>query len=544
MNGFSYVANRWDFTVGLLIAAAFTVTYDKLFELTKKEKILAAAAVLVYGVLAFALPSGKTVKYEFLILLITVGTILILQLKWFHNRKILRETIITALILLTLGFHGYAYYSPGFSGYADEFLSKTKVEQLSEQGVLSLIPEVKNGDKSFYRIETYGDSAMNEALTVGYHDVSGYFSLMDGNITSYLKNLELLSQKTAYRFENLDDRTILDTLTGVKYFVAEDASAAPYGFEFIKEVKDGVKSYYLFRNSNALPLGYVYQNYMPESDYYQLDVLEKQNAMMSAVILDQAGNYAARSGMNTDQGIEKKDVKISTDNVTISGNSIKVLKAGGTLTLDFNAKPDTETYVRFDGLNISEKKKVMTTFYVKADNGAQKEVNVRSMYYNSYFGKENYLINTGYSKAGETRVTITFPEKEEFSYGGLSVYSLDMSSYQEQVNSLKQTVFQNIKRTNNQISGDITLNQKGIMALGIPYSKGWTAYVDGRKTGILKANVMYMALPLDPGKHQITLKYVTPLLKEGLLVSFLSFVTLIGIILIGSPLKTKTKGKV
>jgi uncharacterized membrane protein YfhO len=515
------VANRWDFLISLLVAVIFTVTYEKLFELTKLELILAAAAVAVYGILTFAFPSVKSVKYEFFLLLFTLVFILILQSKWFDSRKTAREAALFVLIFLTLGFHGYAFYSPHFYGYVDEFLTKAKVDKLSGKGDLRLIPEIK--DKTFYRIETYGESNMNEALTAGFHDVSGYFSLMDGDITSYFKNLELLSQRTAYRFENLDNRTILDTLAGVKYFISTDKTAAPYGFQLLKELKGKKDTYYLFENRNALPLGYTYQNYMLKSDYDKLSALEKQNAMMNAVILNDDNNYANKTNRNMESGLEKLKANITTSNVEISNNRIEVKKAGGTITLDFAPKPNTETYVRFGNLNTSKKSKTMTTLEVKADNGAAKEANVKSMYYNSYFGKVNYLINTGYSENGQTRVTITFPDTETFSYDSLDVYSQDMGSYQSQVTALEQSTLQNIKRKNNSVRGDITLDQKGIMALSIPYSKGWSAYVDGKKTELLHANVMYMALPLDAGNHHIVLKYQTPLLKVGIFISAAAF---------------------
>jgi uncharacterized membrane protein YfhO len=69
------------------------------------------------------------------------------------------------------------------------------------------------------------------------------------------------------------------------------------------------------------------------------------------------------------------------------------------------------------------------------------------------------------------------------------------------------------------------------MVLGIPYSKGWRAYVDGKKEKLLQANVMYMALPLTAGTHHIVLKYETPYLKTGLFVSLVAFLILAGVMI-------------
>ena len=528
INGLAYITNRWVFLISLLIAVIFAITYEKLFELDRREKVTLSAVIVIYGILTFASPSVRFVKYEFFIILLSAIIILILQTKWLKNKKVLQKITLSILVFLTLGYHGYAIYSPQYSGYVNEFLTKNKVEEFSGKGVLALIPEIK--DDSFYRIETYGDYTLNEALKVGFHDVSGYFSLMDGNITTDFKQLDLTSQRLAFRFDNMDNRTILDSLLNVKYLVSTDKNAAPYGYQQLKKVKKGSKSYYLFENKYALPLGYTYENYMLEDDYNKLSSLEKQNAQMYAIILDKENNYVDKTKQIMDAGIEKLDAKIITDkNVEISKSTIKVKKEKATITLEFNSKPNTETYIRFGNLILNEKAK--TTFYVIGDKGAEKPVNVRGIYYDSNFGKENYLINIGYSEAGKTKVKIRFPEIKTYTYDSLAVYSVDMKYYKAQVTELNKSSLYNIEQGNNQIQGDVTLDKNGIMAFSIPYSIGWKAYVDGTKAEILRGNVMFMALPLEAGEHHIVLKYTTPLLREGSMISLVAFMIFIGIII-------------
>jgi uncharacterized membrane protein YfhO len=61
------------------------------------------------------------------------------------------------------------------------------------------------------------------------------------------------------------------------------------------------------------------------------------------------------------------------------------------------------------------------------------------------------------------------------------------------------------------------------MVFSIPYSKGWSAYVNGKKTKLLRANTMFMALPLKAGFYNIELKYFTPGLKLGMILSIVGF---------------------
>lgn len=58
-----------------------------------------------------------------------------------------------------------------------------------------------------------------------------------------------------------------------------------------------------------------------------------------------------------------------------------------------------------------------------------------------------------------------------------------------------------------------------ILVFSIPWSKGWTAMVDGNETKLYRANGMYMRIPLVAGEHRIELRYNTPGMKAGWIIS-------------------------
>ena len=225
MNGFSYVTNRWDFVIAFLVALSFTVAYPHMFQLQKSHKLLIVLGCFGYGCLTFLFHAEKIVRYSFLILIATICLILLLQVRGWKIGKGLKEGALYALVIGSLGFNGYAFHSMRFNGYSEEFLTRKQVDAIENGAESSMINSIQ--DKSFYRIETYGEKVRNEAMVMDFYDVSGYFSLMDGSITDSLKELELCSQRTAYRFDNFDNRTVLDSLAGVKYLVTTKKAAAP-----------------------------------------------------------------------------------------------------------------------------------------------------------------------------------------------------------------------------------------------------------------------------------------------------------------------------
>ena len=94
-----------------------------------------------------------------------------------------------------------------------------------------------------------------------------------------------------------------------------------------------------------------------------------------------------------------------------------------------------------------------------------------------------------------------------------------MNKYVSQIEARKESVLEDVSMTVNQIEGSISLEQNKILCLSLPYMKGWTAYVDGKKQEIKKANLMYMALDLTKGDHRITWIYHTPYLRIGACIS-------------------------
>ena len=72
-----------------------------------------------------------------------------------------------------------------------------------------------------------------------------------------------------------------------------------------------------------------------------------------------------------------------------------------------------------------------------------------------------------------------------------------------------------------------------VLFLSIPYSSGWKARVDGSPVKIQCANIGFMAIPLEAGEHFVELVYITPGMREGIMLSILGIV-LFAVLLIGN----------
>ena len=116
---------------------------------------------------------------------------------------------------------------------------------------------------------------------------------------------------------------------------------------------------------------------------------------------------------------------------------------------------------------------------------------------------------------GKNSLTLTFQNTGVYSYDDLKVVCQPVTKVDEQVKKLGEESLQDVKVEEHELTGKISVSKPKALVIALPYSTGFTAYVDGKKTDIKQANTMYMALNLAEGEHEIRLTYCTPYLPAG-----------------------------
>jgi len=83
----------------------------------------------------------------------------------------------------------------------------------------------------------------------------------------------------------------------------------------------------------------------------------------------------------------------------------------------------------------------------------------------------------------------------------------------------------------NLIRGTLRLDRRKILFLSIPFDRGWTATVNGRRQDLRKVNIGFMGLVLDKGEHKIDLAYEPPLARLGAWLSGLGLIAYVGLLI-------------
>ena len=566
LNGLSYVSNRWIWAYGMLIAYIFVKIYPELFALTLTEKRKVFVMLLIYCILALLPEAARTQRNLMAMVLLSLSTFTVLSFGNIFTRERNLTVMVAGFLIAGILFnmhYQYSYEKDYLSEFTDSGEALEKLETGVDRAVLSI------DDPSVYRYDQMDtNSSENSSMQMGTNSTAYYFSVASSSIANFFDEM-YLNTPWEQHYNNLDGRTILDRLASVKYFVVKKGkeSDLPYGYSRLSgEAEKNGKTYLAYADEDALPLGYTYDSWISREDYDKMTVTEKQQALLQGVVLDDS------SLPETETHFNDREVSYYTSEgkgCRLKNGKVVVTQENAQLKLVFEGEENAETYLITEGLDyeglspremISDKKwSKMTTYeqnklleensnwrYWKESQKAsiqiggrflKKTIQIFTDKYNAYSGKHNFLCNTGYSEKGRHTITLTFENTGVYSFDSLKIYCQPMTEIDSQTSKLGEEVLTDVKIGNNEINGKISLSDTKALVLSIPYSEGWTAYVDGEETELKEANTMYMALELPKGDHEIHLVYWTPYLRTGLCLTCIGVLCYIVLVLINRKKK-------
>lgn len=520
-NGGGYVSNRWCFGLAFVLGVIVTYAIPYFFELSMKELIIIIAVTTFVGAGYFLLG----IKYKNLYIIISSGLIIIQMLvvslcsmekieKVFRNILLLSSVAASVAVFIIFSFY------PLLNDYVNAY----KDEDINAIFNSNYISEVENiEDDSFYRVDTPWNET-NFAVYYKYNGTAVYNSLLADTVSRLFEELSMNTERYAFQLTGLDGRAILNDIFAVKYFICPKRceKLVPYGFELFSSEENGD----IYVNTQAMPIAYTYSNAINKEKYDALSALERQEALIQGAVLEESieGIQEAEYENNYIQ----VPFEISgTENVQMSDdNTIQVNEGGGKINLTVNGPKNAETYLVLEGLKLVNGSRE-NRCWVHME-GASKQFILLSEE-NQYYVDDDVTVNLGYSAEGMKSCSIAFPNAGIFSYDSIKVLAYPMEEYNIFKADMLEESFEKIVIGTNSISGTIEVKDKKMLQFSVPYSSGWTAYVDGQKRKIYNTDTMFMSIVLEPGKHNIVLKYSTPLLNEGIIVSLAATIIIVGL---------------
>lgn len=551
LNGFGYVTNRFLWAFAFLLAFITVYVLKDMLHATLEEKKKLTVVTVAYTLAVLVLCCGDSVIGAVQLTLL-VG---ILPVLWAACDRHRAASLAALIAVFSVCANGIFCNSPLYNNYVEEFIDSGTARDTFEDSPATLFAEdVQVTDASFARFESVRetDKEDNQALFNNTAGVGFFFSLTNDRVSQYLQEMEV-PVSTAIHYHDLDHRTCLDTLASVKYHITKDGLRIPYGYKQVGEQAD----YQLYENKYALPLGYTYDRVITREAYDKLNAVEKQEALMQAVLLEEWDE----TDTVTLTSSEVPFTITYSDDVVQTDDGIYVKKKGATMKLQTEEVAKGELYLRFTNLqatyldeyelaqrlpqsdgedsayvktmrlydHLYKKDKNVFSLRVAGD-GVTQNVRLLMPEHQFYSGIHDFTVNMGYHAASAShRYTVTFPAAGFYSWDTLELLRQPLDNYKKYTRTLSADTLEGLSLSDNRVSGSITLKEDKVLCLTLPYSAGWACYVDGEKTELLQANTWCMAVPLTAGRHDIRLEYRTPGLMSGAVCSCVG-VLLMGII--------------
>ena len=516
-NGFGYVSPRWMFLFAFFTAFIIVKSLPEIISLNDRIFYISIFITMVYGSLVVTISRYRTIYFFLGFAMLAITLALLTFSSNIKPHLNIKKCCLMIIIVINLSTNAVFWYHTDLGGYSNQFVLSGVATSRHPN-----IPEIiRPREDSFHRVDIIGGQ-QNTSFIHDYFGIISYLSVTNANIMSFLSSMEA-ANALAFRIRDWDNRTIINTITSVKYLASQSSvNRLPHGF-FEYTFEEG---WYIFRNRYFLPLGFTYQQAIYEKAFNELDPVSRQEIMLTHLVIDNYISSQEIPQLSTEripfEIIEKNDLSWD-DGVLI------VNRANASMTITFTGLPNSETFVRLMGLSNDSRNRASIT---KA--GDLVSVNKEASFWRDNFHSPAhayyYTTNLGYSYYPQFQITITFAHTGVYDLADIQIFALPMDNFATHIEALRAETMTNIDLHDrglpgltNRVTGEITVSGNRYLFLSIPYSRGWRAYVNGEPTPILRANTAFMALELEEGHHYIDLRYRTPGLRAGMGLSVLGF---------------------
>ncbi len=583
MNGFSYVTNRWVWAHAMLLAYVAVKIYPEIFTLGDSEKRRVIYISLALAAVSLIIPSLRNMHTFASIIMLFIALILLNGSKTVPGDDIRARLAVTAVFLAGLYLLTYRLWSVDF-----EESGKYNISKFNDFNTADDILENRNsdatmekvGDDGYYRTGEIGvtSSGGNSSLLRNVTLCRRYYSMMLPNVSEFIRELGFNTQMD-FKLEGTDRRSIMDALLAVRYYNVKEGQEEKLPFDHDVKVAetdtyDGHSA--AWKNEHYLPLGYTFDTAVPEKDFYALDLAGRQETMLyGAVLSDEA---IEKTGIKTAQSILKRRSvlkgisRVSGGESVITDHGIDLKGRDAVFKLELNGTGNSETYVvlndaDFEGrrqrtaytdsewgaLSRYDKARILTQdMFFRPDDEAvmyfgitpddfTNRIEYFTPMHDCYTGHDSFITNLGYHKESLDAIYLKLSKPGFYSFSGLDVVDQSVEGITERLDELRADSLEDINIDCNTISGSIKTDRDKLLVMSIPYSTGWSAFVDGNKVDTYCANVMFLSLPVTAGDHGIRLQYETPYLRIGAVLTCVGIVMLLFITIGGICVKNRVR---
>lgn len=588
-NGFAYPNNRWVWAYVLCVAYIVAAMLPDCLDMGRRGNTAAVKGSIAYAfVVAFVLFPFTTKEVLFGIAVLFV--LLVVLAGAFCTATGKKAAVLVSLlacVCFLFNSYGSQFVASGSNRVAGQVGLGRSYDVLVGNNPTTLVS--RTGDDSFWRYDSaevvqYLNGNMVQQLKSPLFYDSYYNDLVD----EYHTGLGLAASSINFMYAGLDSRTPLEALAGVKYFVtpAESGGLIPPLFDIAAFEGEAEGSMFrVSQTSSYLPLVFVYDKVVDRASYDAMDPPQKQQALLQGAVTESDSSALEevdpvftdeRLGFELEyldgEPISTGEDKGDEAGFSYDGENFTVYRSDTRIVLDVQVPAGVDAYVGVTGLSyrdllpserLTESERVDSPLYRRQQLAFQDIVygvgvvdakvrlrlgDVEKTIWSPtneshlYGGKDEWLVNMGYSDEPRRRIELVFQDPGVYSFDDLQVIAQPVDGYQIRIQQLRNAsanAVSDVRFDGSTIFCSVSVENGSQLAyFMVPFSEGWTAWVDGRPADLLHANVAFMGIELTDGSHEVVLRYETPGLKAGAALSVSGVVACIVVLLVRKKLRS------
>lgn len=314
---------RWTFMLILLMVMCVVYCVDALMDgRFRVNKLDIAAVVSVYAVFFAALMWGDRsgiadVKKEPFIMVVVCTVIYVLLLKLISGRY--AAGLLAAMVVLEVVVSNYACVNNRVC-----ITRQMLTDGLYNDGTEELLEYISDDD--ICRVnKTYDSVFFNDEMVQGYNGLGVYNPTNSQWLISFYQSLgyELMNGKIHY-VRIGTDRSVYNTLLGVRYIVAREGDVVPDNYTRIYALGDKV----LYYNEQSVGFGYIYSDEISKSQYDGLSIEDREKSLSGYYYVTDDTNNSEEKPVDIDGVDVDKALAALRDNsaydVSLDGDTLEL----------------------------------------------------------------------------------------------------------------------------------------------------------------------------------------------------------------------------
>lgn len=386
------------------------------------------------------------------------------------------SVIIKVIMLIIISYEMYMNAGEAIGSS----ISRTIIYEDEENTVNSLKIIEKDADELFVRVEKTGRIGYDDGEMQGYQSASMYSSTAYADMIDFYETVGMQMYINNYIYDGFTP--IVNSLLGIDYFIDSSNSFGDNCIYNLEKVEMNNDKSRVYRNDLSLPVVFPINADIDKNVW-----IEEKNPFVNL------NNIYINATSDTKAIYEELEELEKNEN---SSEYVKTFKVNKTGYVFFKSK--------MWPYNIEVK-------VLRNDN----EIIVN----NYHYSLSSYICYVGDLKEGDIVKVKTLDEDTKYKNNDIYIYTYNADKLYDFYKALYNDSFKISEVKSGYIKGKIETDKDTELFTSIPYDKGWTVYVDGKKVKVGKNFSALIKFEVCKGNHIVEMKYTSPGRISGMIIT-------------------------